>query len=81
MGKINFKRILKFLGWWYIFSSFYAMFSVCPFCGKQGCPVGAASAGLVGGFFTFLMQNLKNFVEKLKIGFINVKTKIFKNVK
>jgi hypothetical protein len=47
---------LRFLGWFIGFSGLYAMGSVCPFCGRPGCPTGAASAGLVGLVFASLMQ-------------------------
>ena len=52
-------RLLRFLTWWLIFSGIYASSSVCPFCGQVGCPVGAASAGLVGGFFALIIGNGK----------------------
>ena len=32
----------------------YASSSVCPFCGKPGCPVGVGGAAIVGGFGTAL---------------------------
>jgi hypothetical protein len=48
-------RFLKFLTWWLIFSGIYASSSVCPFCGQFGCPVGAGSAGVVGGFFALVI--------------------------
>jgi hypothetical protein len=50
-----FARFSKFFVWWLIFSGIYAGSSVCPFCGRMGCPVGGASAGLVGGFFAVLL--------------------------
>jgi len=55
--------LFRFFGWWFAFSGLYAMFAVCPFCGQVGCPVGASSAGLVGGFFALCMQNWKAFVK------------------
>ncbi len=55
-------QLFRFFGWWLGFSGLYAMFAVCPFCGQQGCPVGAGSAGIVGGFFALLIQNGKSFL-------------------
>jgi len=81
MNVVKFKKILRFLGWWFGLSSLYAMFSVCPFCGRQGCPLGAGAAGLVGGFFTLfasLLQNWRNFIKKLKINLTNARAKILK---
>lgn len=51
--------LFHFLRWGLAFSRLYAMFAVCPFCGRVGCPVGAGSAGLVGGFFALCMQTWK----------------------
>jgi hypothetical protein len=48
-------RFLRFFTWWFIISGIYASSSVCPFCGQMGCPVGAASAGVVGGFFALVI--------------------------
>jgi hypothetical protein len=48
-------RVFRFFTWWLIFSGIYASSSVCPFCGQFGCPVGAASAGMVGGFFALVI--------------------------
>jgi hypothetical protein len=48
-------RAFRFFTWWLIFSGIYASSSVCPFCGQFGCPVGAASAGIVGGFFALVI--------------------------
>ncbi|MEW5949843.1 MAG: hypothetical protein AB1711_10605 [Thermodesulfobacteriota bacterium] len=48
--------LFRFLRWGLAFSGLYAMFAVCPFCGRVGCPVGAGSVGLVGGFFALCMQ-------------------------
>ena len=50
-------RILRFLGLWFAFTSIYSASAVCPFCGQPGCPVGAGTAGLVGGFFALLLQD------------------------
>jgi len=65
---VNVKKILRLLGWGLGVASLYAMFSVCPFCGRQGCPVGAGSAGLVGGVSALLMQNWKTLFKKLSAG-------------
>lgn len=48
--------LLRFAGWFVGFSGLFAMGAVCPFCGKQGCPVGSASAGFVGLLFASLAQ-------------------------
>jgi len=58
--------VLRFLGWWFGFSGLYAMFAVCPFCGQSGCPVGAGTAGIVGGFFAILSQNWKALLFRLR---------------
>jgi hypothetical protein len=55
-------NLFRFLGLWLAFTGVYAMFSVCPFCGQVGCPVGAGSAGIVGGFFALTVQNMKNLL-------------------
>lgn len=47
---------LRFTGWFLGFSGLYAMSAVCPFCGRPGCPTGAASAGIVGLAFASLAQ-------------------------
>jgi hypothetical protein len=51
--------LFRFLTWWLIFAGIYASSSVCPFCGQPGCPVGAGSAGLVGGFFALVISKGK----------------------
>jgi hypothetical protein len=48
--------LTRYLSWFLAFSGLYAMSAVCPFCGRAGCPVGTASAGLVGLAFASLMQ-------------------------
>lgn len=55
-------NLFRFLGLWLAFTGVYAMFSVCPFCGQVGCPVGAGSAGVIGGFFALTVQNMKNLL-------------------
>lgn len=54
-----FGRLFRFIAWWFGFTGLYSMFSVCPFCGQQGCPVGLASAGTVGAFLTLCVQDWK----------------------
>ena len=54
----SFKDAHWFMQWWRIARGFLlkwlaafgfvAAFSTCPFCGQQGCPGGAASAGILG---------------------------------
>jgi len=56
--------LFRFLRWGLAFSGLYAMFAVCPFCGRVGCPVGAGSAGLVGGFFALCMQVWKTLTAR-----------------
>jgi len=48
--------LTRYLSWFLAFSGLYAMSAVCPFCGRAGCPVGTASAGLVGLVFASVMQ-------------------------
>ena len=62
-------RFLKFLTWWLIFSGIYASSSVCPFCGRLGCPVGGASAGLVGGLCALVIGKAKVIKARLTQGF------------
>jgi hypothetical protein len=50
------KHFIRFAGWFVGFTGLFAMGSVCPFCGKQGCPVGSVGAGFVGLIFASLMQ-------------------------
>ena len=42
------RTVAGFLLKWLAASGFVATFSTCPFCGQQGCPGGAASAGVLG---------------------------------
>ena len=56
-----FGRLFRFIGWWFGFTSLYATFAVCPFCGQQGCPVGIASGGTIGAFFALCVQDWKRF--------------------
>jgi hypothetical protein len=59
-------KLLKFSGWFFGFAGLFAMGSVCPFCGQQGCPVGAASAGIVGLTFASLFQWGNKFPSAIK---------------
>ena len=55
-------NIFRFFGLWFAFSGIYAIFSVCPFCGQAGCPVGAGSVGAVGGILAFVVQHGKTSI-------------------
>jgi hypothetical protein len=70
-----FGQLFRFIGWWFGFTVLYAMFSVCPFCGQQGCPVGLASAGTVGAFLSLCLQDWKRLFifikQKLKVAFFH----------
>jgi hypothetical protein len=55
-------RLFRFIGWWFGFTGLYATFTVCPFCGQPGCPVGMASAGAVGAFLALCMQDWRRFL-------------------
>ncbi len=61
-----FGHLFRFFGWWFGFTGLYAMFTVCPFCGQPGCPVGIASAGTVGAFFSLCLQDWKRLFSFLK---------------
>jgi hypothetical protein len=52
-------RLFRFFGWWFGFTGLYSAFTVCPFCGQQGCPVGLVSAGTVGAFLALCAQDWK----------------------
>jgi len=39
----------RFLFRWGAFFGFIVSVSNCPFCGRQGCPQGIATAGVAGG--------------------------------
>jgi hypothetical protein len=62
-------RLLKFLPWWLIFSGIYASSSVCPCCGRLGCPVGGASAGLVGGLCALVFGKGKAIMARVAQAF------------
>ncbi|MGD9161880.1 MAG: hypothetical protein PVG39_25945 [Desulfobacteraceae bacterium] len=61
-----FGYFFRFFGWWFGFTGLYSVFSVCPFCGQLGCPVGIASAGTVGAFFALCLQDWKLLFRFLK---------------
>jgi hypothetical protein len=54
-----FGRLVRMFALWFGFTGLYAAFSVCPFCGRQGCPVGMVSAGTVGAFFCVMLPGLE----------------------
>ena len=58
-------RLLRFLTWWLVFTGIYASSSVCPFCGRVGCPVGGVGAGMVGAFFALIVEKGKSFLSHL----------------
>jgi hypothetical protein len=60
---IIFGYLFRFSIWWLSLSGLYMLFAACPCCGQVGCPVGAGTAGLVGGFFTLCKQNWKGFIK------------------
>jgi hypothetical protein len=57
-----FGRLVRTFALWFGFTGLYAAFAVCPFCGRQGCPVGMVSAGTVGAFFALCFQDWKRLV-------------------
>ncbi|MBN2600878.1 MAG: hypothetical protein JXR87_02675 [Candidatus Marinimicrobia bacterium] len=61
-----FGYLFRFIGWWFGFTGLYAAFAVCPFCGQAGCPVGLASAGILGAFFALCIQDWKRFFKFIK---------------
>jgi cellulose synthase/poly-beta-1,6-N-acetylglucosamine synthase-like glycosyltransferase len=66
-------HLFRFLTWWLIFSGIYASSSVCPFCGQYGCPVGAGSAGIVGGFFALVIGKGKVILSLVTRWFSNIR--------
>ena len=54
-----FGYLFRFAGRWFGFTGLYAAFSVCPFCGQAGCPVGVGIAGSVGAFFALCLMDWK----------------------
>nr|WP_321404652.1 hypothetical protein [uncultured Desulfobacter sp.] len=61
-----FGRLFRLFASWLGFTGLYAAFSVCPFCGQQGCPVGMASAGTVGAFLALCLQDWKRLFSYVK---------------
>ena len=66
-------RIRHFVFHWLAFFGIFAGTTVCPFCGQPGCPAGAGSAALAGGFFALLTQNWRNFIVYIKNTFLGNK--------
>jgi hypothetical protein len=58
--------IFRFSGWAVGFAGLFAMGGTCPFCGQQGCPVGTASAGIIGLTFASLIQWGKRGLSAIK---------------
>lgn len=58
-------QALRFSGWFVGFAGLFSMSSACPFCGKACCPVGGASAGIIGLVFGSLAQWGGAFVKML----------------
>lgn len=64
-GELKTKRLspfgyaIKLFAKWFGFTSLYTAFSVCPFCGQQGCPVGIGSASIIGAFFALVFNDWK----------------------
>jgi hypothetical protein len=58
--------IFRFSGWAVGFAGLFAMGSACPFCGQQGCPVGTASAGIIGLTFASVVQWGKRLLSAIK---------------
>ena len=69
-------RLLRFLTWWLVFTGIYASSSVCPFCGRVGCPVGGVSAGIVGAFFALVVEKGKSLLSHLAGLFSLVRAKL-----
>ncbi|GAB6096160.1 hypothetical protein JCM14469_24130 [Desulfatiferula olefinivorans] len=65
-----FGHLFRFIGKWFGFTGLYAAFSVCPFCGQAGCPVGVGLAGSVGAFFALCATDWKQL-----LGFIRSRLK------
>ncbi|WP_394699238.1 hypothetical protein [uncultured Desulfobacter sp.] len=61
-----FGRLFRIFASWFGFTGLYAAFSVCPFCGQQGCPVGMVSAGTVGAFLALCLQDWKRLFLYIK---------------
>ncbi|HUW33439.1 MAG TPA: hypothetical protein VM223_17660 [Planctomycetota bacterium] len=53
------RYLIRFVASWFGFAGLYSAFAACPFCGRQGCPVGLVSAASVGAFFALCIQDWK----------------------
>jgi hypothetical protein len=72
-------RLCRFFVWWLVISGIYASSSACPFCGQLGCPVGAAGAGIVGGFLALVINRGKVFINHLTRAFFLISQKLKPN--
>ncbi len=61
--------------WWLIFTGIYASSSVCPFCGKAGCPVGPGAASLIGLLFAWLMHTGRHLRQWLQALFTLIRSR------
>lgn len=64
-GEFLKSKIFRLGGWWLIFAGSIGLFSVCPICGRQGCPVGIGIYGILAGMLAFLKVFLKDLFAKL----------------
>lgn len=69
-------KLFRLLTWWLIFTGIYASSSICPFCGRAGCPVGGINAGIVGGFFALIIDKGKVFFKPLARKFSLIRSKL-----
>ncbi len=58
LRRFSFGPVARFLGWWASLFGFIAAggSSVCPCCGTTGCPIGPATAGVLGGVVALLLH-------------------------
>jgi hypothetical protein len=61
--------IVKLFAKWFGFTSLYSAFSVCPFCGQPGCPVGIGSASIIGAFFALVFNDWRILIRFIKTKF------------
>jgi len=61
-GRSRVGYMVRIVATWFAFTGLYAGFAVCPFCGRQACPVGLASAASVGAFFALCVQDWRRIV-------------------
>ncbi|MGQ9921372.1 MAG: hypothetical protein ACUVRZ_08590 [Desulfobacca sp.] len=66
-------NLKKYGQWWLVFAGIYASSSVCPFCGKPGCPVGPGAAGLIGLDFAWMATFGKNLRQRLRTLFATLR--------